>query len=403
MARGAVIATEYPGLTPTAYQERVERLRHLAGEAGIHTVLLRSASSLLYFAGISELSVIRPTWMVVPPDGECSIVLPRIETPGVAMTTWVRDLREWVEWPDPTLSEDWADPLVAVLEEHGSAGERLGIEKDTVTASAVRTLKTRLKATELADAGPLVAHLRRIKEPVELELMRIGGRVAEAQLAAASAALAEGVPEYELALAARAAGTRVAAEALGPDYHLTSPVVSGVLIMGAGPSRSAMAHPRASTYRIGAGDIVQLCFCGPNYFTYQLGFDRPIFSDTTRLTRDQHQVLDVGLHANQAALEAVRPGVSASDVHAAARQVVERAGVAEQRAHRTGRGVGASEAEPPELRESDSTVLEPGMTFTVEPGVYVPGVAGVRFGDTVAVTETGYEMLTPAPYGWGGL
>jgi Xaa-Pro aminopeptidase len=173
--------------------------------------------------------------------------------------------------------------------------------------------------------------------------------------------------------------------------------------MGAGPARSAMAHPRASTYRIDCDDIVQLCFCGPNYFSYQLGFDRPIFCDERRLTDDQRRLLDLGLLANQAALEAIRPGVPASEVHAMARHVVERAGLAEERAHRTGRGVGASEAEPPELRESDPTLLEPGMTFTVEPGLYVPGVAGVRFGDTVAVTDSGYEMLTPAPYGWGGL
>ena len=396
-----MITTEYPGLTAATYEQRVERLRELAAEEGIHTVLLRSRASLLYFAGVTELSAIRPTWMVVPPSGECSIVLPRIETPGVAQATWVTDLREWVEWPEPGLSEDWADPLVGVLEEHGAATDRIGVEHDTVTAAVAHTLTARLPAAELVDAGPLAERLRRVKEPVELALLRIGGRVAAAQIGAAREVLTAGMPEYELALAARAAGTRVAAEALGAEYHQISPVVAGVLIMGAGPTRSAMAHPRASTYRIGAGDLVQLCFCGPNYFTYQLGFDRPIFCDAAFLTGDQRRLLDVGLEATAAALEVVRPGVAANEVHAAARRVVEDAGVPEQRAHRTGRGVGASEAEAPELRESDRTLLEPGMTFTVEPGVYVPGVGGVRFGDTVAVTDTGYEMLTPAPYGWG--
>jgi Xaa-Pro dipeptidase len=395
-----MIATEYPGLTAVVYERRVERLRELATEAEIGAVLLRSPASLLYFAGVTELSVIRPTWMVVPPDGECALVLPRIETPGVALMTWVADLREWVEWPDPELSEDWADPLVEVLQERGCVGERLAIEKDAVTVATLRTLAGRLGA-EFADAGPLVKRLRRIKEPVELEIMRVAGRVAGAQLAAAREVLEEGVPEYELALAARAAGTRTAAAELGPDYHHISPVVAGVLIMGAGPVRSAMAHPRASTRRIAAGDIVQLCFCGPNFLTYQLGFDRPIVCDAGRLTAEQRELLDVGLEATDAALDAVRPGAPAREVHAAARRVVEGAGVPEQRAHRTGRGVGASEAEPPELREADGTILEEGMTFTVEPGVYVPGVGGVRFGDTVAVTDSGYEMLTPAPYGWG--
>ncbi len=397
-----MITAEYPGLTAVTYGQRVERLRRLATQAGIHTVLLRSPASLLYFAGVTELSVIRPTWMVVPRAGQCTIVLPRLETDGVLLATWVEDLREWVEWPEPDLSEDWADPLVDVLKEHGAASERIGVESDVVAVNAWRTLEGRLPGAELVDAGRLLTRLRTIKEPVELDLMRIGGKVAAAQIAAAREAIAVGVPEYELALAARAAGTRVAAEALGADYHSISPVVPGVLIMGAGPNRSAMAHPRASTNRIGAGDLVQMCFCGPNYYTYQLGFDRPIFCDADELTDEQRQLLSVGLEATAAALEAVRPGIAANEVHAAARRVVEDAGIAEQRAHRTGRGVGASEAEPPELRESDATILEVGMTFTVEPGIYVPGVGGVRFGDTVAVTECGYEMLTPAPYGWDG-
>jgi Xaa-Pro dipeptidase len=396
-----VIPTEYPGLTGVVYERRAERLRALASDAGLDGVLLRSPGSLLYFAGVTELSVIRPTWMVVPTKGECALVLPRIETPGVLLMTWVTDLREWVEWPDPELSEDWADPLVELLEERGCDDGRLALERDTVTLAALRTLSARL-AAEFVDAGPIVNRLRRLKEPIELEIMRAAGRVAAAQLEGAREALAEGMPEYELALAARAAGTRAAAEMLGPDYHAISPMVAGVLIMGSGPERSAMAHPRASTRPIEAGDIVQLCFCGPNFLTYQLGFDRPIFCDARRLGTEQQQLLDIGLEATEAALGAVRPGVAARDVHAAARRVVERAGLPEQRAHRTGRGVGASEAEPPELRESDGTILQPGMTFTVEPGVYLPAVGGVRFGDTVTVTDEGYEKLTPAPYGWGG-
>ena len=394
-----MIAAEYPGLTTAVYERRAERLQELAAEAGLDAVLLRSPSSLLYLAGVTELIVIRPTWMVVPSAGDCALVLPRIETPGVTLMSWVTDLREWVEWPDPQLSEDWADPLVEVLEERGCEDGRIAIEKDTVSVAVLRALCGRLTA-EFVDAGPLVNRLRRTKEPVELDIMRVAGRVAAAQLEAAREVLVENVPEYELAIAARAAGTRAAADVLGADYHAISPVVAGVLIMGAGPARSAMAHPRASTRRIQASDIVQLCFCGPNFLTYQLGFDRPIFIDVGQLGTEQQHLLDIGLEATEAALAAVRPGVAARDVHGAARQVVERAGLAEQRAHRTGRGVGASEAEPPELRESDGTILEPGMTFTVEPGVYVPGVGGVRFGDTVAVTDGGYEMLTPAPYGW---
>jgi Xaa-Pro aminopeptidase len=114
------------------------------------------------------------------------------------------------------------------------------------------------------------------------------------------------------------------------------------------------------------------------------------------------RLLDVGMEAHDAALAVIKPGLPAAEVDAAAVRVLEKNNMVQFRTHRTGRSVGASRQEKPELRDSDRTPLKPGMTFTVEPGIYVPGLGAARFGDTVAVTETGYEMLTPAPYYWMG-
>lgn len=389
-------------LTPEVHRSRIDRLRDRAVMRGIDALLLSDPVNVFYFAAGGQLSPVRMLWLVVPTEGPCTLVVPRIEAPVAARASWVADQREWVEWPEAGVADHWSSALADVLRERGCTGGRLGIEFGFVTVGVLDILRGCLPAAEFVDAGPLAAEIRRRKAPVELAILRTAGHVAAAQLAAARLALAEGVPEYELTLAARAAGTRAAAEALGPGYHLMSPVVTGLHVVGAGPDRSAMAHARASTYRIRRDDIVQVCFCGQVYFMYNLGFDRPLLVEEAVLTAEQTRLLDVALDAHDAALEAIRPGVRASHVHAAATGAIAEAGWLRYRAHRTGRSIGIAGGEQPELRESDETALEPGMTLTVEPGIYIPGVGGARFGDTVAVTETGYETLTPASYGWRG-
>jgi Xaa-Pro aminopeptidase len=386
-------------LTPQLYQGRVDRLRKRAGELGLNSILLCDPSNIFYFAGFWGYSEIRPVWLFIPLEGPCTLVVPHIEVDAARLWTCVKDVREWTEWKDPVLPLGWNAPLLDAVKAAG-AQKRIGIETGTLAVSVWNALRAALPGSELADIDLELAHLRMVKDAAELAIMRAGGLVAAAQLAGAKSAIAEGVPEYEVTLAARAAGTRKAAELLGPDYHLMSPIVTGVQIMGSGPMRGAITHARAGTYRLRRGDICTICFCGQHYFAYYLGFDRPLLVSAP--TPEQNRLLDVAMEAHDAALAVVRPGTPAAEVDAAAVRVLEKAGMVQYRTHRTGRSVGASRQERPELRDSDRTPLKPGMTFTVEPGIYIPGLGGARFGDTVAVTESGYEMLTPAPYYWQG-
>ena len=386
-------------LTPQLYQGRVDRLRRRAAELGLDSILLQDPSNIFYFARFWGYSEIRPVWLFIPPTGACTMVVPHIEVDAARQATWVKDLREWTEWSDPVLPANWMTPLTEVVKGSG-AGKRIGVEGSTLSVSVWNAVRAALPGAELVEIDLPLAHLRMVKDAAELALMRGGGRVAAAQLEGARSAIAEGVPEYEVTLAARAAGTRVAAELLGPEYYLMSPLVTGVQILGSGPVRGSITHARSSTYRLKRGDIVTLCFCGQHYFAYYLGFDRPLL--VSEATPEQSRLLDVALEAHDAALDVVRPGVPAAEVDAAAVRVLEANGMLRYRTHRTGRSVGASRQERPELRDSDRTPLKAGMTFTVEPGIYIPGLGGARFGDTVAVTDAGYEMLTPAPYYWGG-
>jgi Xaa-Pro aminopeptidase len=117
------------------------------------------------------------------------------------------------------------------------------------------------------------------------------------------------------------------------------------------------------------------------------------------LTAEVRKIVDVAREAQETALAKVHAGVTTGEVHAAAVAVIGRHGWDRAMQHRTGRGIGLSDPEWPEIKANDPTVLEPGMLLGIEPGVYVDGVGGARFGDTILVTEAGYEPLTPLGLG----
>ncbi len=155
-----------------------------------------------------------------------------------------------------------------------------------------------------------------------------------------------------------------------------------------------MVHRRSTVRRLRRGDPVYLCFCGiANFKQYKLGFDREYFVGT--VTDRQARIYETALRAQAAALHAVRPGAVAEDVHFAADAVYREAGF--EPAYRTGRGIGCSFLERPELKAGDSTRLRAGMTFAVDGGITIPGELGARVGDSIVVTETGFEYLTPYP------
>jgi Xaa-Pro aminopeptidase len=137
-----------------------------------------------------------------------------------------------------------------------------------------------------------------------------------------------------------------------------------------------------------------MCFCGiANFKQFKLGFDRQFFVGTVS---DEHaRIYDVALQAQIAALDTIRPGVPAEEAHAAAEEVYRKSGFGI--AYRTGRGIGYSFLEEPELKSGDKTTLREGMTLAVDGGITIPGEFGARVGDSIVVTETGYEYLTPYP------
>ena len=241
----------------------------------------------------------------------------------------------------------------------------------------------------------LLGKMRMIKSPEEIGVMRQAGQVAVAMAEAAAQVIDVGVPEYEVALAVIAGGTRKAAEFLDPDGmdRLFSPTIHNLQVIETGPD-TIMCHKRNTTRIIQKGDPVNLCFCAIAQFKmFKLGFDREWIVQP--VTDEYGRIYEITLKAQQAALNEIRPGVLACDVHHACVEVYKEAGF--EPGYRTGRGIGYSFYENPQFRYDDKTPLKPGMTFCCDGGVVLDQKFGARVGDSLVVTETGHEIVTAYP------
>ena len=375
-----------------AFIRRTTEFQRRMADKAIDAALLTDPDSIYYLAGYwGYLGVEfgRPTALVVPREGPCTVVTPKMEAEMARRMTWIEDVREWSDGA----AGEWAGVLADIL----GRGKlpTLGIERQQIPPAISRFLAEECAAAKPVDVAGILGAMRMIKDPDEIAVMRQAGHVALAMAEAAEAAIAEDVPEYEVALAVIGGGTRKAAEFLTEDEadRFVSPTIHNLQILQSGHD-TCMVHRRSTVRRIRRGDPVYLCFCRiANFKQYKLGFDREFFVGA--VSGEQARIYEVALGAQAAALGVIRPGVIAEDVNAAAEEVYRSAGF--EAGYRTGRAIGCSFLEQPELKAGDKTVLRAGMTFAVDGGITVPGEFGARIGDSIVVTESGYEDLTPYP------
>lgn len=262
-----------------------------------------------------------------------------------------------------------------------------GIEGGHLTVSRFEWLKATLAARSagmrVVSTDGVVERLRLIKDVWEIAALRESARRLTAVAEAAVAAVQSGVEERAVAAVIEGALRVAGFERIAFDT-----------IVASGP-HSALPHHRAGDRRLTDGDLVVLDFGG-----VLSGY----CSDLTRtvavgqIGREERRIYEAVRQAQQAAIEAVRPGITTTAVDAAARSVLERHNLGEAFGHGTGHGLGLDVHEDPRLTrprpDVPETLLQPGMVFTIEPGAYVPGLGGVRIEDDVLVTEDGVEVLT---------
>lgn len=376
-------------------RQRCATLQATLRARDIPLAVFSDESSIAYLAGFwGYLGVEfgRPTLLLVPADGAPVAITPLMESEMAATMTWVDDIRSW----EDAGPNGWPQVLGAALHDHlGETPAKLWVERAQIPAPLRNWLGDHFPDTILSDIGPVLGTQRMIKSPAEIAVMRQAGHIAGAMMRAAHESLAEGVPEYESALAVVEAGTRAAAGFLTDRgrERFVSPMIHNLQIMQSGADTS-MVHRRTSVRRYRRGDPVYFCFCNMAQFRqYKLGFDRMFHIGA--VSDGAARVQQAAIDAQQAAIAAMRPGVTAEDVAAAADAVYAARGHAT--GYRTGRSIGMAYLEAPELKPGDTTVLQPGMTFAVDGGISVEGVTAGRIGDSVVVTEAGCDYLTDYP------
>ena len=373
-------------------RERTTRFQQALKAANIDIAVLTDESSIAYLAGFwGYLSVEfgRPTFLVIRPDEAPIVITPRMESEMVSAMTWVENIMTW----EDSGENRWENVLSRALgANNGKVKGSLAVERDVMPALVRNWFDDQLPRVALQNVAPVLGAMRMIKSPEEIVIMGQAGEIAGAMMGAAEAALSEGAPEYEAALAVINAGTRKAAGFLTDKgwEAFISPMIHNLQIMQSGRDTS-MVHRRASVKVLESGDPVYFCFCNMAQFKqYKLGFDRMFF--VKEISDEAAKVQQAAIDAQQAAIAAIRPGVTAESVAEAANEIYRERGY--ETGYRTGRSIGMSYLESPELKDGDKTILQPGMTFAVDGGISVDGELGGRIGDSIVVTETGSDYLT---------
>ena len=358
---------------------RVARAQALMRANDIGAVLIEPGASLVYFTGIQWHRSERLTAAVLPAEGDACIVTPFFEEPSIRETLDVPgEVRVWQEDQDPLR-------LVAgFLKERKLTDRPIGIE-ETLRYFAVDGLQRALPGVRLVSANPVVRGCRMIKTPAELTLMQKATDVTIAAYRWVHPRVEKGMTGRDIAALMSAATVKLGGEV---EFNL-------VLIGEA----AAYPHGSRTVHRVDEGAIV-LMDCGCNVEGYQSDVSRTFVFGTA--TKEQRLVWDQVHEGQQTALAAARIGAAAGSVDDAVRRLYESFGYGPGYklpglSHRTGHGIGLDGHEPVNLVHREMTRLAPGMCFSNEPGIYIPGKFGVRLEDCFHMTAAGPQWFSEPP------
>lgn len=339
-------------------------------EEGIGVLLLSIGPELPYLTGYEAMDTERLTMLVVGPGDAAHLVIPELEQPRVEARV-PADLIAWSETEDPL------DIVAGIVGD----GQRVAVG-DRTRSAFLLGLQDRLPRASFVSSSTVLDGLRVCKDLTEIEALRSVAQAADRAAARLGEIVAAGRSELEVAADL--------ASLLRQEGHETV----AFTIVASGPNGASPHHEPGSRI-IQEGDAIVADFGGRLHGYY---------SDTTRNVvvgtppegyADVHAVV---AQAHAAAVAEVRPGVAAEQVDQAARAVIEAAGYGDRFIHRTGHGIGLEGHERPYLVAGNQTALEPGMTFSIEPGIYLPGRFGVRIEDIAVVTDTGVDLLNRSPH-----
>ncbi|HEX5916210.1 MAG TPA: Xaa-Pro peptidase family protein [Nocardioides sp.] len=369
--------TQSPAPAPFTTEDYAARMRRVvadAGEAGLDGLLITPGPDLVWLTGYRPTAITeRLTVLVLSPDQEPTLLVPTLERPDAeaAVGAPALSIEDWSDGEDPFVR---ASALIR-------ADATMGIA-DSAWAMHLLGLQEALPGSVYRSLTRSLPMLRAVKDANELARLTAAGAAADAV--------------YEQVLDVRFAGRRETEVATDLARMLREMGHEQVdfTVVGSGPN-GANPHHEAGDRTIEAGDAVVLDFGGLMH-GYGSDTSRTVsVGEPSARVREVHEVVRL---AQQAGVDAVRPGVACQEVDRAARSVIADAGYGDRFIHRTGHGIGTTTHEPPYMIEGEEQPMVPGMCFSVEPGIYLPGDFGVRIEDIVTVTETGGQRLNTSDH-----
>ncbi len=347
-------------------------------ELGVDALLLSVGPDLPYLTGYEAMPLERLTMLVLPVDGDATLVVPRLEAPRVVERPEVFAVRSWGETDDP----------IAIVAGLVGSASTLAIG-DRTWARFLVDLQSAVPTARFSRGGEVMGPLRARKDAAEVEALRTAAAAADRVAAELQQGAIELVGRSEADVSADL-GRRLLAE----GHHRVN-----FAIVAAGDN-AASPHHEPGDRRIQSGEVVLCDFGGTMFGDDGVGY----CSDITRcvhLGEPSEEVAEayaVLLDAQQAAVAAAVVGTPCEAVDATARRIIADAGWGEQFIHRTGHGIGIEEHEDPYIVSGNTTPLEPGHAFSIEPGIYVPGRFGFRLEDIVVAAEGGPDPLNHADH-----
>jgi len=339
----------------------------LLNESGLNKAVIGNPKSVLYFTGIKITPYERFAALVLDAKNRTSLmILPSVDTNCMKGTV-----------PEITyLDSEGPDKVIA---DAVGGEEAIAIEKGYFNI-AIGEKFSKL-GCKLFDVGENIAKMRMCKDETEIETIQRAAEIVDSTLEYVSKLVKPGMTEKELFM-------------LMYEYITKFPgvVTDEFIILVLGGENTANIHAMPSDYAFKEGDIILLDFCA-YYKHYWSDITRCLFLGNVG-NKKLAEIYEIVLGANLAAIEKVKPGVKASEVDKAARDYITNAGYGEQFLHRTGHGLGIDIHEEPYISASNDITLTEGMVFTIEPGIYLPGIGGVRIEDNVLVTKDGHRILT---------
>lgn len=352
---------------------RIEQLEQSMNEKGWDSLLVTDPKHVYYLTGFASDPHERFLGLLLVRGEEPTLIVPALDAEAANAASSVKNI----------VTHGDTDNPYSLLQRlfKGSIGT-LGIEKEQLTVARYEELSAAVSAKQYADIGPLLRSMRVNKSPEEIKRMKHAMELIEEVLRQGLKSVKSGVTEIEIVAELEYLMKKLGAQ--GPSFETM--VLSG--------PKTALPHGTPGDRKIQHGDLLMF-----DMGVYADGYA----SDITRtfavgdISPELKKIYNAVLEANLQGIQAIQPGVTLASVDKAARDAIENAGYGPYFLHRLGHGLGMDVHEYPSVHGNNADLVQPGMVFTVEPGVYVAGLGGVRIEDDIFVTDNGVEVLTSYP------